>query len=316
MSSRALLCTLGSTILGANEDRRSEPMSQPSPSIEPAAAPEDVRAALTFIVPQQTKPSFESSALTGGDPRVHFATENREVTIHDMRPDAGRLSLDREGFVLLSWPTAAGDLHDDVVVAGPYRDEIEALLVEVTSADRVAVFDATRRSDGVGGAANPDGLRGPATRVHVDYTVASGPKRAADALGADEVERVLASGGRIVQVNVWRPITGPVHRAPLALADATSIAGEELVATDQVFPDRVGEIYQVAHGDGQRWYWAPRMERDEVLLIKGWDSLDDGRARFTPHGAFQLPEQDPEAPARESIEIRTYLIFESDGATR
>src|SRR3546814_1160487 len=31
------------------------------------------------------------------------------------------------------------------------------------------------------------------------------------------------------------------------------------------------------------WYYAPAMARDEVLLIKGWDSLDDGRARFTPH---------------------------------
>ena len=92
-----------------------------------------------------------------------------------------------------------------------------------------------------------------------------------------------------MQVNVWRPIAGPVRRTPLALADAGSVKAEELVATDQVFPDRVGEIYQVAYGPAQRWYWAPRMERDEVLLIKGWDSLDD---------------------ARESIESRTYLVFE------
>ncbi len=85
---------------------------------------------------------------------------------------------------------------------------------------------------------------------------------------------------------------------------------EELIATDQVFPDRVGEIYQLAHGPDQRWYWAPRMQRDEALLIKGWDSLDDGRARFTPHGAFRLEGQDPNAPPRESIEVRTYLMFE------
>ncbi len=82
-----------------------------------------------------------------------------------------------------------------------------------------------------------------------------------------------------------------------------------LVATDQVFPDRVGEIYQLAYGSAQRWYWAPRMERSDVLLIKGWDSLDDGRAMFTPHGAFPIPDQSPDAPPRESIETRTYLIF-------
>ena len=282
---------------------------EPAP---PAAAPSahDVRGALTFIVPQETKPYFESAALTGGEPRVHFRTEVRRVDVRDMRRVSDRLSLDRHGFLLVRHETAVDDLYDDEAVAGVYDRELEALLAEVTGADRVAVFDHTRRSDGTGGAANPDGFRGPASRVHVDYTVDSGPKRAADALGRAEVDRVLSSGGRIVQVNVWRPIRGPVLRTPIALADAQSVRPDELIATDQVFPDRVGEIYQLAHGAEQRWYWVPRMERDEVLLIKGWDSLDDGRARFTPHGAFQLEDQDPEAPPRESIEVRTYLVFE------
>ena len=92
-----------------------------------------------------------------------------------------------------------------------------------------------------------EGSRGPADRVHVDYTVASGPIRAGDVLGPEEVERILNSGGRIMQVNIWRPITGPVRRTPLALADAASVATPELIATDQIFPDRVGEIYQLAH---------------------------------------------------------------------
>ena len=275
-----------------------------------ATPPHDVRGALTFIVPQETKPCFESAALTGGEPRVHFRTEVRRVDVRDMRRVADLLSLDRHGFLLVRHDTTVDDLYDDEAVAGVYDRELEALLAEVTGANRVAVFDHTRRSDGTGGAANPDGFRGPASRVHVDYTVDSGPKRAADALGQEEVDRVLSSGGRIVQVNVWRPIRGPVLRTPIALADAASVRPDELIATDQVFPDRVGEIYQLAHGPEQRWYWVPRMERDEVLLIKGWDSLDDGRARFTPHGAFQLEEQDPDAPPRESIEVRTYLVFE------
>jgi hypothetical protein len=270
----------------------------------------EVRAPLTFIVPQETKPYFNSSALTGGLPEVFFETEEREVTIRDMRPLAEELSLDRHGFELRRHETAVDDLYDDAAVADLYEPEIQALLKQVTGADRVVIFDHTRRSDAADGAANPGGSRGPASRVHVDYTVGSGPIRAADILGAEMVERTLAAGGRIVQVNVWRPIAGPVQRTPLALADAASVKSAELVATDQVFPDRVGEIYQLAHGPAQRWYWAPRMERDEVLLIKGWDSLDDGRARFTPHGAFPLPDQNPDAPPRESIETRTYLVFD------
>ena len=281
------------------------PASHPIP---PSA--DDVRGALTFIVPQDTKPYFESAALTGGEPRVHFETEVRRVDVRDMRRITHLLSLDLQGFLLVRHETAVEDLYDDEAVAGVYDRELESLLIAVTGADRVAVFDHTRRSDHAEGAANPDGPRGPASRVHVDYTVDSGPRRAADALGRDEVDRVLSAGGRIVQVNVWRPIRGPVLRAPLAVADAGSVRAEELIATDQVFPDRVGEIYQLAHGPDQRWYWAPRMQRDEALLIKGWDSLDDGRARFTPHGAFRLEGQGPNAPPRESIEVRTYLMFE------
>jgi len=269
-----------------------------------------VRAELAFIVPQADKPRFESAALTASEPKIYFRTEPREVMLRSMRPAADALSLDREGFVLLRHPTAVDDLNDDALVDSVYRREVEQLLGEVTGASRVAVFDFTRRSDGPGGATNPDGLRGPATRVHVDYTLESGPKRARDALGAAEVERILVGGGHVVQVNVWRPITGPVLRTPLALADASSIAPAELVATDQIFPDRVGEIYMLAYGPGQRWYWAPRMQRDEVVLIKGWDSREGDIARFTPHGAFELPDQNDTTPPRESIEVRTYLLFE------
>ena len=280
----------------------------PSSGCAPA---HDVRASLTFIVLQETKSYFESTALTGGVPRVHYETEVHRVDVRDMRRIANLLSLDRQGFVLVRHVTAVDDLFDAAAVATVYDRELQALLTEVTGADRVAVFDHTRRSDSPRGAANPDGFRGPA-RTGCTWTTPSiqGPKRAGDALGHDEVERVLSSGGRIVQTNVWRPIRGPVLRTPIALADAASVVPDELIATDQVFPNQVGEIYTLAYAPGQRRYWVPRMQRDEVLLVKSWDSLDDGCARFTPHGAFQLEDQDPAAPPRESIEVRTYLVFE------
>lgn len=269
-----------------------------------------VQARLTFAVPQDSKPYFESAALTGGAPKVFFETRDRMVTIHDMRPVAGAFSLDRQGFELRQHETMVGDLYDDRAVEELYDPEIEALLKAATGANRVAIFDHTRRSDGATGGANREGRRGPADRVHVDYTPTSGPQRAGDVLGAGEVARILDAGGRIAQVNVWRPITGPVQRSPLALADASSIDPADLIATDQVFLDRVGEIYHLAHAPGRRWFWVPEMERHEVLLIKGWDSRGDGPAQFTPHGAFQLPAQSPDTPPRESIEVRTYLVFE------
>jgi hypothetical protein len=276
--------------------------------LEPTSA--DIRAPLTFIAPSDTKPVFYSAAYTGSAPRLLFETEPHTVAIHDMRPVADALSLDREGFELLRHETAVGDLYDDDAIEKVYYPEIEALLRTVTGASRVVVFDATRRSDGGAGAKNPDGLRGPASRVHVDYTEKSGPQRVKDLLGEAEAAMLAASGARILQINVWRPIRGPVERSPLALADASSVQARNLIATDQVFPDRIGEIYQLAHHPAQRWYYAPRMTPSEILLIKGWDSLDDGRARFTPHGAFDLPNTPESAAPRESIEVRTLVVIE------
>ena len=270
----------------------------------------EISAPLNFIRRQNEKPVFHSSALTGGKPKYFYDTETHTVTISDMREIAEDLSVDREGFELLHHKTAVADLYDDNAVEQAYIPEIETLLRRKFGASQVVIFDVTRRSDGGAGAKIPEGLRGPASQLHVDYTTKSGPRRVRDILGEEEAARLTAAGARIIQINVWRPIHGPVERSPLALADASSARQEDLIATDQIFPDRIGEIYNVAHTPAQRWYYAPRMTTNEVLLIKGWDSLDDGRARFTPHSAFNMPETRENAPARESIEVRTFVVIE------
>lgn len=264
---------------------------------------------LTHIVRQDEKPYFLSPAITGGLPEIHFETEDHAVTVRDMRRVAA--DIDREGFELVAAPTRVADFYDPAEVDTAYNAEVTALLTARFGASEVHIFDHTRRSDSDTGARNPDGQRKPATRVHVDYTDASGPQRARDAMGADHYDAVIARGGRVVQVNVWRNIAAtPVRRAPLALAAADSIPADDLVATDQRFPSRTGEIYNLAYNPSHRWYYAPLIERDEAILIKGWDSLDDGRARYTPHGAFELPDREPDAPPRESIETRTFLVID------
>jgi hypothetical protein len=47
---------------------------------------------------------------------------------------------------------------------------------------------------------------------------------------------------------------------------------------------------------------------DEAILIKCYDSAEDGRARFTAHSAFDDPTAPAEILPRESIELRT-LVF-------
>ena len=276
---------------------------------EKSALP-SVSGTLSFIVPQDTKPVFHSTALTGGEAKLFFEIEEVSVEVADMRAVKDKLSIDREGFELHSYMTEVNDLYDETAINTKYFAEIKSLLMERFDASQVHIFDVTRRSDATGGAQNPDGLRKPATRVHVDYTVKSGPQRARDVLGEQEYERLAGAGAHIFQINVWRPIIGPVENSPLALADAGSIAEDELVATDQVFSDRVGEIYHIAHSVTQHWYYASQMDRDEVILIKGWDSIDDGRALFTPHGALEMIKSQNNTLPRESIEVRTFVVIE------
>jgi hypothetical protein len=166
------------------------------------------------------------------------------------------------------------------------------------------VFDTTVRSALI---ENPGGkVREPARRLHNDYTEKSGPQRVRDLL-PDEADTLLKR--RFALVNVWRPIVGPLLDTPLALADARSIAPEDFVATDLKYPDRTGEIYSVTFNPRHRWYYFPRMEPGEAVLIKCYDSATDGRARFTAHGAFVDPTTPAGAPPRESIEARTIAFF-------
>src|SRR3546814_17660216 len=108
----------------------------------PFPAPFALRAALAFIRSQAAKPVLESAAFTGGAPRELFATENHTVPIHDLRPLAASLSLDREGFVLRPAPTAVADLYDHVAVAPASYADIEPLVQRALGANRVVIFHA------------------------------------------------------------------------------------------------------------------------------------------------------------------------------
>ncbi len=122
---------------------------------------------------------------------------------------------------------------------------------------------------------------------------------------------------RVAIVNLWRPIKSPVLDAPLAVCDARSVKPQDLIASDLVYRDRLGETYNLIYNPGQRWFYAPEMRADEALLLKCYDLRDDGAvARFAPHTAFIDPTAPQDAPPRESIELRTFVIFGEDEKSR
>jgi hypothetical protein len=231
------------------------------------------------------------------------------VPIVDARRVLLDLTLDEEGFGLVQHASGVRNFYDDKEVRGVYYREAESLLQKLTGADRVYVFDHTvrRRLPGSEDRRN-DAPRQPVPRVHVDHTEKSGPQRVRDLL-PDEAEQLLC--GRVQIINLWRPIRGPLRDAPLAVCDAQTVKPEQLVASDLVYPDRIGETYSVTFDPEHRWFYVPEMRTDEVLVLKCYDSKTDGRSRFAPHTAFTDPTTPADAPPRESIELRT-LVFHAN----
>ena len=125
-------------------------------------------------------------------------------------------------------------------------------------------------------------------------------------MGAREAESLLRN--RFAVINVWKPIRGPVQESPLAVCDAQSIRPQDLVATDLRYKDRTGEIYSLTYSPDHRWFYFSSMRADEAMLLKCFDSATSG-ARFTAHTAFDDPTSPADAPARESIEVRTLAFF-------
>ncbi|HEV8030045.1 MAG TPA: CmcJ/NvfI family oxidoreductase [Stellaceae bacterium] len=263
-----------------------------------------VVAPLNFTMPMAEKPYSYNYEPPPGVPVRNTREETHQVNILDARAVQGRLSLEREGFVLVRHPTAATDLYDEAQIASIYYSECERLIREATGATRVLAFDHIVRN--AARMAKGSTIKGYAGRVHNDYTAWSAPQRVRDLMG-DEAEELLKH--RYAEINLWRPIRGPLLRSPLALCDAQTLAEENLVASDLRYPDRTGEIYAVTFNPGQRWYYFPKMTADEVVLIRCFDSAQQGAARFSAHGAFDDPQTPADAPPRESIEVRTLVFF-------
>eukprot|EP01052_Picozoa_sp_SAG31_P017900 SAG31_NODE_1245_length_9134_cov_6.012064_4_plen_146_part_00 len=135
---------------------------------------------------------------------------------------------------------------------------------------------------------------------------------------------------------------------PLALCSASSVPNEDLVTFEINYSDRTGENYvsmQIwwrlffsafcvvlirpyqtlklfvygqfsRYSDTHEWFYYPRMTRDEVLLIKCWDSAGAGfssgnvPATFSLHTAFDDPTTLTDAPTRVSLEVRTVAFFD------
>ncbi|MFB2837357.1 CmcJ/NvfI family oxidoreductase [Floridanema evergladense] len=271
-----------------------------------------VEAVLNYLIPMAEKPVNYTFDPPPGIPRQSGSFQGYKLPIRDGRSIAPNLSLDREGFALVSHQSKVRDFYDENEIYNVYYPEAEKLLLEVTGAAKVVVFDHNVRNI-YKAQKGENGAKEPVKRVHNDFTASSGYSRARAVLMAlSEADPEALLKNRFSVVNVWRPIAQPVQESPLAVCDAQSIAPTDLVAGDLVYRDRVGETYAVTYNQAHRWFYFPHQRSHEALLIKCFDSAQDGKARFAAHTAFDDPTSPPDAPPRQSIELRTLVFYSAE----
>lgn len=252
-------------------------------------------------------------ARTPDRPRYYANDHSRDTVVieqHAMALTDGRaqaLDLDGAGFQLVTHRSAAGDLRDKA--NGPaYAAEIEALLRDITGADVVVVtgMPIPRFSERSGKAGSSDNSH-PARFAHVDLSDTTGDTFSARSKPDD------GDYARAAHYNVWRVLSAPPQDVPLALCDARSLTGDELIRADAIFDRPDGndwsfEGYVVGHEGAHRWHWFPDMAVDEAIVFKTHDSRKDV-APCVPHVAFDDPAVPADAPARISVEIRAIAYW-------
>jgi hypothetical protein len=244
--------------------------------------------------------------------------EPHRVLIHNARPVQDQFTLDTHGFTIAPHRSRVADFTDKAAVDALYPGEIIEIVKTLTGADLVVPLAAiVRTADATaGGPTQP-----PASDAHVDFT----PTRAVRY--AEQVYRKHAPEGpgfkRFIASSCWRAFSHPPQDWPLALCDAQSVAPQEgtpnvMVVVDAL-PSREAMYGPLAGEDNlpaasvfhfnpnHRWWYFPNMTRDEVLLLKFYDS-DQSRAWRTPHTAFRDPTY-PDARTRCSIEFRSFAFF-------
>lgn len=226
--------------------------------------------------------------------------------ISDVNGEEEHYTLDSHGFQYHHFPCKETEFVDDKKIQEEYYPECKELLKEVTGANRIYIFNhKVRRGPTKWHHLNGSiaANRGPVTKAHVDQSYEGAEKRLRWEL-PDEVDELVKKRYQII--NVWRPIK-TITKDPVAVADASTVPDEDLVAAGIVDNGFPGEQWVVKHNPKHKWYFKHRLGTEEVLLIKCFDSEKEV-ARRALHCSFEDPVYRDEE-SRQSIEVRCLVLY-------
>ncbi|KAK4224665.1 hypothetical protein QBC38DRAFT_484888 [Podospora fimiseda] len=252
-------------------------------------------------------------------PRSNLVFESHRVPVYDVCNDVGSFTLDTHGFEFVKHTASVKNFKEPENISGKngYVKEMEEWIkshLKLRSDAKVLCFDFRIRES-----INPDEFSKrtvnledgfdpllPATHPHVDQSMKGAILRVKRHMG-DEADELLR--GRVRVINIWRPLD-KVRSWPLALCDARTVRDEDLVTCDIVRRRYVGETLFSKHAPEQMWYYLSNMDKNDVALIKVYDSDSKVEAKRCVHASFELND-DRSLPPRESIELRALVFTKS-----
>ncbi|KGO38761.1 hypothetical protein PEX1_009620 [Penicillium expansum] len=239
--------------------------------------------------------------------KMEVLAETHKVQVQDIRGQESSYTLDKNGFVYLSHEIPELDrVSDEEHVKDTIIRKTADLVRKITGATKTLTFVHRVRclaEDGSLLASN----RAPAHSVHSDFTT-RGALHHLKTLVPDKQERERLLAGRVLIINVWRPLK-TIQRDPLTVCDWSSVnIRDEGIASRLTLPNGWNELGRYAFSPSQRWYYLSGQQPHEPLIFTQFDSfkVDEGGVTV-PHSAFVDPEYSDSA-ARESLEIKMFAF--------
>lgn len=239
-----------------------------------------------------------------------FEYDPRTLPIVDARGLKDAPRLNREGFALMSMPTAIDDFRDRARVHTEHPQEIAAFIQKLTNADEVIVAGPAALRFGERAKPEDRAQHSKVARlIHSDTSIGG-----AEAFAAQYNLHPDRRVKRTEHHNIWRSFSPPPQDLPLALCDFRSVSESDLILAEAAFDDDAGrvswafEALLAVFNPNHRWFYFSNMTRDEVLVFKRYDS-DRSQPWFVPHSAFIDPSAPAETEPRASIEMRTIAYW-------
>ena len=236
--------------------------------------------------------------------------------------------MDRLGVSLAYLESKCSNFYDSAEVERVFYPEIEKLLLEFFPGATDAlvynhdVFDKDYSGDSSEDqeAKNPGVNTEYANIVHNDLNDNSGRVRCRELLTKNlrnfgrtqhytEKEANAKMSRRFMSINLAKPME-TVEQFPFVLCAWPSFADQPYITNYRIYDDRVGETTRFTYRPTHEWYWFPRQKRNEVSMLKCYDSVTDGSvSRWSFHTACIDPTVPVDARCRKNVVVRSFVFF-------